>query len=130
VAGAILGYRAIGWLVGTPLAIPLWVAALVLGELKARYLMDRVARRAVERIRDRGSSSWVGGFLAPRSWLLIAVMMSAGHALRLTAIPRPWLGALYATVATGLLLSSRLYWRGARAQVTPVVPEDPSAPKA
>jgi hypothetical protein len=126
IAAAILAYRAVGWLIGAPLAVPLWIAALVLGELKARYLMDKVALRAIERIRSRGPRSWVGGVLAPRSWLLVAVMVSAGHALRLTAIPRPWLGALYAIVATGLLLSSRLYWCAAR-DTTPTPAEADSS---
>ena len=56
VAACILGFRAVGWLIGTPLALPLWVAALILGELKARYIMDRVATNAIVRIRKRGDA--------------------------------------------------------------------------
>ncbi|MDP2183507.1 MAG: hypothetical protein Q8K99_13180 [Actinomycetota bacterium] len=116
-AGLILGIRGMDWLLGNTLALPLFTAALILGELKARYLLDPVATKAVERILERGRGACAGGFLSWRSWLLVLTMMAGGHALRLTAIPHMWLGALYTTIATGLLLASRSFWRGAKMAV-------------
>lgn len=104
-----------GWLLGNTLALPLFTAALILGELKARYLLDPVAKQAVVRIVDRDREECAGGFLSWRSWLLVLAMMAGGHALRLTPIPHMWLGALYSTIATGLLLASRNFWRSAKA---------------
>lgn len=109
-AAAILAWRAVGWLVGADNALLLAVVGFVFGLLKARFIMDPVAVRAVGRIHERGREECAGGFFAWQSWLIVLVMMMAGHALRLTAIPHPWLGALYVTISTGLLLAGRRYW--------------------
>lgn len=110
--GILLPARGIHWILsGLPgAALLLAVPAVALGLLKARFVMGGPATAAVLRIRSRADGP-VWGFLAPRSWLMIAVMMSAGHALRLSAIPREWLGLLYVAIGTGLLVSSARFWR-------------------
>jgi hypothetical protein len=109
-AAAILAWRAASWLIGADNALLLAAIGIVFGLLKVRFIMDPVAARAVDRIHARGREECAGGFFAWQSWLIVIVMMVAGHALRLTAIPRPWLGALYVTISTGLLLAGRRYW--------------------
>lgn len=89
-------------------------AALVLGVLKARYLLDRVARKAITRIRVRGRASYFG-FFSWRSWLLIAVMMGGGMILRrLVVAPgvvgAGIMGALYIGIGTALLIADRIFW--------------------
>lgn len=92
-----------------------WALALgvALGVLKARLLLDRVAARAVMRIRARGRAPFLG-FFSARSWLLIAIMMGAGMALRAVVGNDRFLagvlGAVYIGVGTALLLADRAFW--------------------
>lgn len=93
-----------------------WVlaAALVLGMLKARFLLDRVATKAVARIRQRGTACFFG-FFSVQSWALVALMMGGGIALR-NAIVHPGvvgagiLGALYFGVGSALAIADRVFW--------------------
>ncbi len=110
VAAVILGARGAGWLVGIPWALPAALGGVALGALKARFLLDRVARSVARRIHDRGPEASIVGFLSVRSWVVVVIMMAGGHALRLTDIPRPVLGVLYVAIATALALASRAYW--------------------
>jgi len=111
VAALILGFRGVGWLVGHPYALPLSGAALAVGAAKYWFVMAPVARRIGARILGRGPAANPLGFFSWRSWGVVALMVAAGHALRLTALPRVWLGALYVAVAVGLALGSRVFWR-------------------
>jgi len=93
-----------------------WALAigLALGVIKARLLLDRTARKAVVRIQQRANAS-VFGFFSAKSWMLIALMMGGGIALR-TIFVHPGqigagiLGAIYVGVGTALLLADRLFW--------------------
>jgi hypothetical protein len=96
-----------------------WVPAvgLVLGVLKSRLLLERVASKALERIRARGRASFLG-FYSPKSWALIALMIGGGIALRhAVASPGPLaasiMGAVYIGIGTALLLADRVYWHAA-----------------
>jgi hypothetical protein len=120
-----LGTRGIGWLVGAEWAFVLAAAGVLLGLLKARFIMERVAKKAIGRIRERDRDKCAGGFFSWQSWLVVLGMMALGHALRLTATPRPLLGALYVAIATGLLVAGRLYWIAASRPAS--VPSDPTA---
>lgn len=89
-------------------------AALVLGVLKSRYLLDSVARKAIARIRARGRASYFG-FFSWRSWLLIAVMMGGGMILRRIVVSpgvigAGIMGALYIGIGTALLIADRIFW--------------------
>jgi len=110
---AVLGSRAILWLAETPVALALSLAAggVILGLVKARFLLEPVARKAASRIRERGPSARVAGFFSVRSWAVVLSMIALGHALRLTDIPRPALATVYVAVATALLVASRVFWR-------------------
>lgn len=95
-------YHGPGWAYAAPFVF--------LGLLKGRFILDRVGRRTIARIRTRGDSHCVGGFFSPTSWLLIVGMMVLGQVLRASPLPRADIGFLYVLVGTGLLLSSRLFW--------------------
>ena len=96
-------YHAPGWAYAAPF--------LLVGLLKARFVLDRVARRTIARIRTRGESHCVGGFFSPTSWLLIVGMMVLGQVLRASPLPRADIGFLYVVVGTALLISSRVFWK-------------------
>lgn len=110
VASLILGIRGTIWLAQTDSWLLLFGLAAGVGVLKARFLLDRVARKAAARIHERGRSECAGGFLSWQSWALVAAMIAGGHALRLTATPRPVLGVLYVAVGVALLVAGRIYW--------------------
>ncbi|MHB1341802.1 MAG: hypothetical protein ACYC77_11770 [Coriobacteriia bacterium] len=93
-----------------------WVVAagLALGVLKSRLLLERVATKAVMRIRLRGRASFLG-FYSLRSWALIALMMGGGITLRqLVVYPSPVgagiMGAVYVGIGTALFLADRVFW--------------------
>jgi hypothetical protein len=111
VAATVLGVRGIGWLLPAAWMPLLLVAGALVGLVKARFLLDRVARGVARRIHDRGSDASIVGFLSVRSWVVVVLMMAGGHALRLTTVSRPALGVLYVAIATALALASRIYWR-------------------
>ncbi|MHB0980042.1 MAG: hypothetical protein ACYC5Q_08250 [Thermoleophilia bacterium] len=84
---------------------------LVLGVIKALFILDRVAGRTILRIRTRGDDHCVGGFFSPASWGLIVGMMLLGQVLRASPVPRADVGFLYVAVGSALLISSRMLWR-------------------
>jgi len=93
-----------------------WMAglAVLIGALKARFVLDRAALRIVDRIRVRGDGRCLGGFLSLESWALVVAMAGAGRLLRGSHVARGLLGLLYIAVGTGLLISSRVAWRAWR----------------
>lgn len=87
---------------------------LMLGVVKSKTLLDRVARKAVERIRIRGRGN-IMGFFSLRSWLMVAVMMGGGIGLRKLVVHPGVIGAgilgtIYIGVGTALLLADRIFW--------------------
>ena len=86
--------------------------ALVAGLLKARFVLDRSARKAVARIIERGDGRCLGGFQSPGSWALVLLMVFGGRALRHWVLPQGAAGLLYVAIGVGLLVASRVQWRG------------------
>ncbi len=95
------------WLLGGALAIAIAIP-------KSRYLLDRVAVKAVARIRRRGRSCYFG-FFSWKSWLLVVLMMGGGITLRnLVGAPGEFgsgiMGALYMGIGAALLIADRIFW--------------------
>jgi hypothetical protein len=65
--------------------VPIAMVAIVIGIIKARFILIRYAEKAVARIRGRGHACFFG-FFAPASWLFVLVMMGGGIALRHSAL--------------------------------------------
>ena len=94
--------------------VPIAVVAIVIGMLKARYILIKYADKAVARIQRRGHACYFG-FFAPTSWLFILVMMGGGIMLRNSALVNyDWglvfLSTLYIAVGTGLAIADRIFW--------------------
>ncbi|MDR3686410.1 MAG: hypothetical protein P4L93_05605 [Coriobacteriia bacterium] len=91
------------------------IAAIIIGSLKARYILIRYADKAVARIQTRGHACYFG-FFGWASWGFIAVMMGTGIVLRqLTPLPKSpggliFLAILYIAVGTGLTIADRIFW--------------------
>ena len=103
------------WLWESAPVIAPWVAAgsLAVGLVKSRLVLDRAARRVVDRICARGDGRCLGGFLSLPTWGLVFLMMVAGRLLRGT-LAHGIVGPLYIAIGTALCLSSRLSWRAWR----------------
>ncbi len=91
-----------GWLV---------LPALLLGSGKSLFLLDKTAKKSINRILCFGDRTCLGAVYSIRTWLLVLAMIGAGYLLRQSALPKSLLGTLYATVGWALMLSSRLAWR-------------------
>lgn len=113
VGAAILAVRGVIYLSRSHWAAWLIALALVIGVAKGRLILERVARKAVERIRLRGRERCLFGFFSWKSWLLIVVMMGGGIMLRRSGAPPAFLGVLYVAVATALLYGDHQYWLAA-----------------
>lgn len=106
-----------------------WVlgAALAIAVVKSRYLLDRVATKAVARIRSRGRACFFG-FFSIKSWAFVALMMGGGIAIR-NAIVSPGvigagiLGALYLGIGTALFFADRVFWHAVFAEFRGEAPD-------
>ena len=87
----------------------------MLGAAKGLFVLAPVAERVAGRIARREEGSCLGGAFSWKSWLMVAMMMSAGMLLRRSPLPRPVLGLLYVAIAAALLVGSACLWRQVRA---------------
>ncbi|MDZ4179938.1 MAG: hypothetical protein U1E29_12030 [Coriobacteriia bacterium] len=121
VGASILLVRGVGYLSDRYWHAWALAAGLTLGVLKSKVLLDRVAHKAVERIRARGRAHFFG-FFSARAWSLVALMMGGGIALR-GMVVQPGvigagiMGAIYIGVGTALLLADGVFWRAVRQRV-------------
>lgn len=96
------------WLLGLGLA-------LIIAVPKSRYVMGRVARKAVARILHRDHACYFG-FFSWKSWLFVLAMMGGGIMLRkavgvgLGDVGSGIMGALYLGIGSALLFADRIFW--------------------
>ena len=113
-----LGLAAAGlvWSFGSalPWSLLIAVAGIAAGTVKGRLVIRKMADWNTARIIARGDGHCLGGFLAPKTWLLVIVMMGSGLLLRRSGVPRPILGVLYTAVGTGLLFGGWQLWKAWR----------------
>ncbi len=98
------------WVLGAALAV-------IIAVPKTRFVLDRVARKAVARIRARDHACFFG-FFSWRSWLFVGVMMGGGIMIRNTfvkpdVVGAGILGALYLGIGAALLVADRVFWHAA-----------------
>jgi hypothetical protein len=107
--GSMLMMRGTRWLVDSG-TIWLLVPALVLGTLKSILVLDRVARRGLDRILRLADGTCLGAVYSLKTWMVVALMMVAGYVLRHSTLPRTLLGVVYVTIGWALFMSSRHAW--------------------
>ena len=117
VGASILIVRGIGYVQGRYWHAWVLAAALVIAVVKSRYLLDRVARKAVTRIFARDHACFFG-FFSVKAWAFVALMMGGGITLRhLVVNPNligaGILGAVYLGIGTALALADRIFWHAA-----------------
>ena len=85
--------------------------AIIIGSLKALVILDKSARRGIERIATFKDGTCLGAVYSIKTWILVLCMMGMGVILRNSSLPVTLLGFLYITIGWALLLSSRLAWK-------------------
>jgi len=116
VVGLGLAAAGIAWSFGSafPWSFLLAITGIAAGIVKGRFVIRKMADWNTARIIARGDGRCLGGFLAPKTWLLVAAMMASGIILRRSGVPRPILGVLYTAVGTALLTGGRQLWKARR----------------
>ena len=87
------------------------VAGLLAGSCKSFWILDKSARRGIDRIQKFADGTCLGAVYSSKTWLLVLCMMGLGVILRNSSLPVQLLCFLYFTIGWALLLSSRLAWR-------------------
>ena len=107
--GIFLLLRGAHWLYGIE---KLWIVfpGVILGTLKALFMLDRSAKKNIRRIVDGGNSRCLGGVYSWKTWLLVFLMMGMGCLLRNSSLPKEFLGLFYVSIGWGLFFSSRKCW--------------------
>lgn len=109
VVGSFLIFRGWGWI--DPEENGWFVLiALVIGTLKSVIVLDRSAKRGVERISRMQDGTCLGAVYSWKTWMLVAVMALSGFLLRTFFDPGRIIGTLYCAIGWALLLSSRYCW--------------------
>jgi len=105
-----------GWLIHQPLPWFFLLLALLLGTLKAFFIIERAARKNMARISARPDGACLGGVYSWGVWVMVAAMMIGGRLLRDSSVPSLVVGVIYLAVGWSLFWSSRVIWRGWRAK--------------
>ena len=110
-AGGMLIWRGLTQL---DLAQKLWLAApaLLIGTVKSLLVLDRSARRNLDRILLRRDGSCLGGVYSIGMWVMIAAMMLVGRLLRQSGVAPEITGVVFTGIGWGLFFSSRVLWGG------------------
>ncbi|HKJ65313.1 MAG TPA: hypothetical protein VJ969_07925 [Desulfopila sp.] len=87
------------------------IIAVIAGSVKSLFILDKSARKGIDRILRLDDGSCLGAVYSKGTWLLVAAMMGAGYLLRHSPVPLGLAATLYAAVGWSLLLSSRLAWK-------------------
>jgi hypothetical protein len=107
--GGLLLFRGWGWFDPGWGRLLLLVSGL-LGTLKSLFILDKIARRSLERIVLFKDNTCLGAVYSWKTWLLVLLMMTAGFVMRKITQPGPFVGTLYCAIGWSLCLSSRLGW--------------------
>lgn len=108
--GGMLMFRGWHWLHPGPGKLFV-LAGLLLGTLKSLFILDKVARRSLQRIVLFKDGTCLGAVYSWKTWLLVLLMMLLGMLARLLTQPGPVMGTVYCAVGWALCFSSRLGWR-------------------
>ena len=85
--------------------------AAIIGTAKSFFVLDRLAKKNINRTLSLEEGTCIGGAYSWRTWGLVAFMIFLGITLRLLAVPQPTIGFIYLMVGWALFWSSRLMWQ-------------------
>jgi len=110
IVGILLMRRGVLWLMvdgNVVYAVP----AVLIGTLKSLFILDKSAKKSIDRILDLADGSCLGAVYSVKTWLLVIGMMAMGVLLRKSSIPFEIVGFLYVMVGWALFFSSRTGWK-------------------
>jgi len=84
--------------------------AVLVGTMKSFLILDRAARRNIDRVYLLPERSCIGAVYSWRMWGLVLLMIVLGRLLRMSPVAPVLVGSLLLAVGWGLFLSSRLIW--------------------
>jgi len=107
--GLLLMVRGFGW-IGPGPARWLVLAAIALGTVKSLFVLDKAARKSLQRIKNMDDNTCIGAVYSWKTWLLVILMMGFGITMRSLTQPGMVIGTLYVAIGWALFLSSRHGW--------------------
>ena len=111
VVGVMLCLRGLWILRPAHFASYAWLGlAVLLGTLKALFVLDRTARRNIARIKSFNDRTCIGAVYSWKTWGLVGVMIGSGWLLRHSSLPAVFVGSVYVGIGWALCVSSRLAW--------------------
>lgn len=87
------------------------VVAIAVGVVKGWLILDRAARKNLDRLDRLEDGSCIGSVYSFKTWGLVLLMIVAGRILRSSGLPGESVGVLYLAVGWALFSASRLFWR-------------------
>lgn len=96
------------------------VVSFLLGTMKSLLILDRVARKSIQRIILFKDGTCLGAIYSWKSWLMVAMMMAFGFVIRRVGHPGQGTGLFYCAIGWALCFSSRLGWSQWYALRTPI----------
>jgi len=100
-----------GYLLHQALPVLFLALALGLGTLKSFLVIERAARKNIDRIVARPDGMCLGGVYSWGMWGMVVCMMLGGRLLRNSFVPTLVVSVIYVAVGWAVLLSSRLIWQ-------------------
>ena len=94
-------------------AVLLIALGLFIGYFKATKVLHKVAKRTVDQVNTLPADASITAVFGPRYWLLIALMMFLGMAIRFFGVPEDVRGLIDVAVGSALLNGSMVYFRSA-----------------
>ncbi len=124
-AGLMLLARAVGWLTAADpaKAAPYALAGVAVGALLYRFKFTWLAMRNIRRIQALPKRAHLLRFQSASTYILIALMMGLGIALRRSSLSRLTLSVLYTGIGMGLVGASGHYARRALAAEAAAQPQ-------
>lgn len=92
-------------------------AALFVGFLKGRFVLNKTVRRVSLRILSLPLPIRFGSVYAPSYWIVIGSMMGLGMAMRFLPIPIDARGFIDVAIGSALINGAMLYFRAARGEL-------------
>lgn len=113
IVGIILCNLAINWLSQAThqSGILLGLAGIILSLLIHHFGFLRLVDRNIERILSKKDKVCIFAFQAWKSYLIVAIMVGMGIALRHSPLPKPYLSIIYTGFGGAMILSSIRYYR-------------------
>lgn len=108
--GLMLMIRGWNW-VGPGMARWLLLVALVIGTAKSLFVLDKAARKNLQRILSFPDKKCFGAVYSWKTWLLVVLMMGSGIAMRMLTHPGMVIGTIYMAIGWALFFSSRHGWQ-------------------